>query len=105
MPTPKNELDQIIRNFMLLEGQEIAAPDIFTHTQAAMQLLDKFSTRSIKEQRNIAIMRQHLREILKYAKRLVEETKTLKEELAMSAGAVEGAGQLVMEKEVAPNAK
>lgn len=87
-----SKLDDIIKKFLLAEGQ-ISAPSIKSRFLALEEMLSGFSGRTLSEIRRIEIIGEQLRGLKKEVRRLEEsksileeENKELKEKLTLLEG-------------------
>jgi len=78
---PKIDFDAMTRSFLLNEEQD--SPDTLSYVQAITEILDRMNPRSIRESRNIAVMKSHLKEIGRGTKRMMAENRQLQERLSI----------------------
>ena len=64
-----------------LLSENISSPDIFSYITALSEILFSFRPSTLREKRNLEISIQHLKEIRKMSKKIVEENKNLQEQI------------------------
>ena len=75
----KVDFDNMTRNFLL--NEEKTSVDSFSYIQAIREMLDRMNPHTIRESRSIALIKEHLREISRGLKRVMDENKQLQERL------------------------
>ena len=78
---PKIDFDAMTRSFLLSEEHE--SPDTLSYVQAITEILNRMTPHSIRESRNIAVMKGHLKEIGRGTKRMMAENRQLQEQLTV----------------------
>jgi len=73
-----NKLNRITKNFMLSEGK---VPGLRSWVQALEENIKSLKPKSLSEERRLALMKYQIREIRNGSRRLLEEMKTLEEQL------------------------
>ena len=76
MPT-KSNYDDMTRRFLL--GESRSAPNIMSYIQSLEEILSRLSPKTVKDSRDMEIAKDHLREIKRHSKKLVERITTLEE--------------------------
>ena len=56
---------------------------IFTYIQGLQELISQFKPRTMTEQRRMALAKQHLREVKRYARRMQNEMTVLQEKVSI----------------------
>lgn len=77
----KIDFDSITRDFLLNEQK--TSPDSFSYIQAIREMLDRMNPHTLRESRSIALIKEHLREISRGVKRMMDENKQLQERLTI----------------------
>lgn len=78
---PKIDYDAMTRSFLLNEEHD--SPDTLSYIQAITEILNRMNPHSIRESRNIAVMKSHLKEIGRGTKRMMAENRQLQERLTV----------------------
>tara|TARA_B100000214_G_scaffold300413_1_gene230638 strand:- start:2174 stop:2425 length:252 start_codon:yes stop_codon:yes gene_type:complete len=68
------------RNFL---NEDISEKNIFTYIQGLQELISQFKPRTMTEQRRMALAKQHLREVKRYARRMQNEMTVLQEKVSI----------------------
>jgi RNA-splicing ligase RtcB len=74
-------LDSEWRNFLLTE--ELDERSIFTYIQGLQEIISNLKPRTVSEKRRLQLAKQHIREVRKYARRIVNENMDLNEKLQL----------------------
>jgi hypothetical protein len=72
-------LDRDWREFLLNEGEKA----IFTYIQGLQEIIDKMKPRTMSEDRRLVLAKQHLREVRRHARRMLNENAELQEKLTL----------------------
>lgn len=64
-------------------NEEIDEKTIFTFIQGLQEIVDSLKPRTVTEKRRLSIAKQHLREVKKYARRMINENYSLQEKLSL----------------------
>jgi len=75
------DLGSIIRKFIVNENNN--DPDVFSHIQIVSEIIDRLKSNSLKETRFFNIMKQHMYEIKRKARKLQEQVNLLEEQVKM----------------------
>jgi|TARA_R110002020_G_scaffold44161_6_gene127598 hypothetical protein len=67
------------RNFLLNENLDDKT--IFTYIQGLQEIISNLKPRTVSEKRRIQIASQHLKEVRRYARRMLNENMDLQEKL------------------------
>jgi hypothetical protein len=70
-----------LRNFLLTE--ELDERSIFTYIQGLQEIISNLKPRTVSEKRRLQLAKQHIREVRKYARRIVNENMDLNEKLQL----------------------
>jgi len=71
--------DRLWRNYLL--GESLSEKDIFSYIQALEEFIQYSKPRTMTEKRRLAVAKQNLREVKRYARRLQNENQILHEKL------------------------
>ncbi len=74
-------LDSQWRNFLL--NEELDERSIFTYIQGLQEIISNFKPRTVSEKRRLQLAKQHIREVRKYARRIMNENMDLHEKLQL----------------------
>ena len=69
------------RNFLVNESLD--EKSIFTYIQGLQEIISNLKPRPMSEKRRIQLARQHLSEVRKYARRMLNENMDLQEKLSL----------------------
>jgi len=72
-------LDRDWREFLLNEGEK----HIHTYIQGLQEIIDKMKPRTVSEDRRLVLAKQHLREVRRHARRMLNENAELQEKLML----------------------
>mgnify|MGYP001324076281 CR=1 FL=1 len=72
-------LDREWRNFLINENLD--EKSIFTYIQGLQEIISNLKPKTVSEKRRIQLATQHLREVRKYARRMLNENLDLHEKL------------------------
>jgi len=72
-------LDRDWREFLLNEGEK----HILTYIQGLQEIIDKMKPRTVSEDRRLVLANQHLREVRRHARRMLNENAELLEKLTL----------------------
>ena len=72
-------LDSQWRNFLLTE--ELDERSIFTYIQGLQEIISNLKPRTVSEKRRLQLAKQHISEVRKYARRMLNENMNLQEKL------------------------
>jgi RNA-splicing ligase RtcB len=72
-------LDREWRNFLINENLD--EKGIFTYIQGLQEIISNLKPKTVSEKRRIQLATQHLREVRKYARRMLNENLDLHEKL------------------------
>lgn len=64
-------------------NESIDEKTIFTYLQGLQEIVDSMKARTLREERRITLAKQHLREVKKQARRMVNENIQLQEKLTL----------------------
>ena len=67
------------KNFLL--NEELGEKNIFTYIQGLQEIVSNLKPRTVSEKRRIQLAKQHLSEVRKYARRMLNENMDLQEKL------------------------
>ena len=67
------------RNFLL--NEELDEKSIFTYIQGLQEIISNLKPRTVSEKRRLQLAKQHIREVRKYARRMLNENLNLQEKL------------------------
>ena len=67
------------KNFLL--NEELGERTIFTYIQGLQEIVSNLKPRTVSEKRRIQLAKQHLSEVRKYARRMLNENMDLQEKL------------------------
>lgn len=76
-----SKYDKMTRDFILGEGY--SPPDVFSYIQSIDEILDNLNVSSLRNERKVKIAKNHIREIRRNIKKIVEENKMLQEKLSI----------------------
>lgn len=74
-------LDSEWRNFLVNENLD--EKTIFTYIQGLQEIVSNLKPRTVSEKRRIQLARQHLSEVRKYARRMLNENLDLQDKLKL----------------------
>ena len=74
-------LDSQWRDFLL--NEELDERSIFTYIQGLQEIISNLKPRTVSEKRRLQLAKQHIREVRKYARRIVNENMDLNEKLQL----------------------
>ena len=74
-------LDSQWRDFLL--NEELDERSIFTYIQGLQEIISNFKPRTVSEKRRLQLAKQHIREVRKYARRIMNENMDLQEKLQL----------------------
>ena len=69
----------MVRRFLL--GEQKESPNVFSYTQALMELLNTLHPYTLKERHNLSVAKQHLNEIKKHTRKMYEQITILEEQV------------------------
>ena len=72
-------LDKSWRQFVL--NEELDEKTIFTYIQGLHEIISNFKPKTLTEKRRIALAKQHLREVKRYARKMDNDIGLLEEKL------------------------
>ena len=72
-------LDSQWRDFLL--NEELDERSIFTYIQGLQEIISNLKPRTVSEKRRLQLAKQHIREVRKYARRIMNENMDLQEKL------------------------
>ncbi len=72
-------LDSEWRNFLINESLD--EKTIFTYIQGLQEIISNLKPRTVSEKRRLQLATQHIREVRKYARRMLNENMDLQEKL------------------------
>ena len=74
-------LDSQWRDFLL--NEELDERSIFTYIQGLQEIISNLKPRTVSENRRLQLAKQHIREVRKYARRIMNENMDLHEKLQL----------------------
>jgi len=74
-------LDSQWRDFLL--NEELDERSIFTYIQGLQEIISNLRPRTVSEKRRLQLAKQHIREVRKYARRIMNENMDLHEKLQL----------------------
>ena len=74
-------LDSQWRDFLL--NEELDERSIFTYIQGLQEIISNLKPRTVSEKRRLPLAKQHIREVRKYARRIMNENMDLHEKLQL----------------------
>jgi hypothetical protein len=74
-------LDSEWKNFLLNESLD--EKSIFTYIQGLQEIINNFKPRTLAEERRVALAKQHIREVRRVARRILNENMSLQEKLKL----------------------
>ena len=74
-------LDSQWRDFLL--NEELDERSIFTYIQGLQEIISNLRPRTVSEKRRLQLAKQHIREVRKYARRIMNENMDLYEKLQL----------------------
>ena len=74
-------LDSQWRDFLL--NEELDERSIFTYIQGLQEIISNLKPRTVSEKRRLQLAKQHIREVRKYARRIMNENMDLYEKLQL----------------------
>ncbi len=72
-------LDSQWRDFLI--NEELDERSIFTYIQGLQEIISNLKPRTVSEKRRLQLAKQHIREVRKYARRIMNENMDLQEKL------------------------
>lgn len=72
-------LDREWKNFLL--NEELGEKSIFTYIQGLQEIISNLKPRTVSEKRRLQLAKQHISEVRKYARRMLNENMSLQEKL------------------------
>ena len=72
-------LDSQWRDFLL--NEELDERSIFTYIQGLQEIISNLKPRTVSEKRRLQLAKQHIQEVRKYARRMLNENMNLQEKL------------------------
>jgi len=72
-------LDNEWRNFLVNEN--LGEKTIFTYIQGLQEIISNLKPRTVSEQRRLQLAKQHINEVRKYARRMLNENMDLHDKL------------------------
>ena len=72
-------LDSQWRDFLI--NEELDERSIFTYIQGLQEIISNLKPRTVSEKRRLQLAKQHIREVRKYARRIMNENMDLHEKL------------------------
>ena len=74
-------LDSQWRDFLI--NEELDERSIFTYIQGLLEIISNLRPRTVSEKRRLQLAKQHIREVRKYARRIMNENMDLHEKLQL----------------------
>ena len=74
-------LDSQWRDFLI--NEELDERSIFTYIQGLQEIISNLKPRTVSEKRRLQLAKQHIREVRKYARRIMNENMDLHEKLQL----------------------
>jgi len=74
-------LDSEWRNFLI--NEDLDERTIFTYIQGLQEIVSNLKPRTVSEKRRLQLAKQHIREVRKYARRIMNENMDLHEKLQL----------------------
>ncbi len=74
-------LDSQWRDFLL--NEELDERSIFTYIQGLQEIISNLKPRTVSEKRRLQLAKQRIREVRKYARRMLNENMDLQEKLKL----------------------
>ena len=74
-------LDSQWRDFLL--NEELDERSIFTYIQGLQEIISNLKPRTVSEKRRLQLAKQHIREVRKYVRRIMNENMDLHEKLQL----------------------
>jgi len=71
------------RNWQNFINESVEERTIFTYIQGLDEVISNFKPRTMTEKRRLALARQNLREVKRYARKMQNETIVLQEKLSI----------------------
>jgi len=72
-------LDREWKNFLI--NEELDEKSIFTYIQGLQEIISNLKPRTVSEKRRLQLAKQHINEVRKYARRMLNENMDLQEKL------------------------
>jgi RNA-splicing ligase RtcB len=72
-------LDREWKNFLI--NEELGEKSIFTYIQGLQEIISNLKPRTVSEKRRLQLAKQHINEVRKYARRMLNENMDLQEKL------------------------
>jgi len=72
-------LDREWKNFLI--NEELDEKSIFTYIQGLQEIISNLKPRTVSEKRRLQLAKQHINEVRKYARRILNENMDLQEKL------------------------
>jgi RNA-splicing ligase RtcB len=73
-------LDKSWRDFL---NESVDEKNIFTYIQGLQEIISNLKPRTVSEKRRLQLAKQHIREVRKYARRIMNENMDLHEKLQL----------------------
>ena len=74
-------LDSEWRSFLI--NEDLDERTIFTYIQGLQEIVSNLKPRTVSEKRRLQLAKQHIREVRKYARRIMNENMDLHEKLQL----------------------
>jgi RNA-splicing ligase RtcB len=71
--------DREWREFLI--NEELGEKTIFTYIQGLQEIISNLKPRTVSEKRRLQLAKQHIKEVRKYARRMLNENMNLQEKL------------------------
>lgn len=71
--------DREWREFLI--NEELGEKTIFTYIQGLQEIIANLKPRTVSEKRRLQLAKQHIKEVRKYARRMLNENMNLQEKL------------------------
>jgi RNA-splicing ligase RtcB len=72
-------IDREWKNFLI--NEELDEKSIFTYIQGLQEIISNLKPRTVSEKRRLQLAKQHINEVRKYARRILNENMDLQEKL------------------------
>jgi RNA-splicing ligase RtcB len=72
-------IDREWKNFLI--NEELDEKSIFTYIQGLQEIISNLKPRTVSEKRRLQLAKQHINEVRKYARRMLNENMDLQEKL------------------------
>ena len=73
-------LNDLARKFILTEG-EVKKAGVYTYIQSIQELLDNIKVSSLRDQRRLQVMKEHLKEVKRHTRKMQERITILEEQV------------------------